>query len=102
MNYSGNKDSKVICVAWYRKDQWKRLCDISEDKLEYTYEEWKKTAKTQIKLLKKEGIRVEKVDFDIDEFVDWCIDKKYSINSKARADFAIYKNNLDNALADSE
>ena len=36
----------VMGVAWYRRDQWDRLLDISSDhaELENTYEEWKAVA----------------------------------------------------------
>jgi len=43
----------VLGVAWYRRDQWDRLLEISSDRaeLEDTYDEWKAVAEENLRNL---------------------------------------------------
>jgi hypothetical protein len=52
----------VMGVAWYRRDQWDRLLEISSDRteLEDTYDEWKAVAEENLRSLAKHGYKLRK------------------------------------------
>ena len=79
----------IIGVAWYKKDQWNRLLDISEDasELEETFEEWKSNALKKIKSIEKQGAIVEKIPVDTEELLAWCNTFRLSVNSRSRTEY---------------
>ena len=88
-----DKDTPALGVAWYRRDQWERLLEISVDRdiLEETYEEWKIYAKSKLRNLERSGIVLKKVDVDVDELLQWCKTQKKPVDGEARSLFAAKK-----------
>jgi hypothetical protein len=83
----------VIGMAWYRPDQWERLRQVSmdADELETTYEEWVAVASARFAELKSQGAHVEKVDMDVEEWVQWCFEHHKPLNADSRSEFAARK-----------
>ncbi len=80
-------------VAWYRREQWDRLLEISTDshELESTFFEWVKQANEGLKDLERAGLSVEKVDVDVEELLKWCHSNNRPVNSEARSKYVVYK-----------
>jgi len=81
----------VLSIAWYRREQWERLREISADRddLESNYEEWRLAAeKTFLELC---GARMAPVKalVDVEEPLSWCQSQGRPVDAKARAEFAI-------------
>ena len=83
----------VLGVAWYRRQQWDRLREISADKdtLEETYDEWKANAESRIPDLERDGYVLHKVDIDVDELLRWCDSQGCPVDGEARSLFAAAK-----------
>lgn len=82
-----------IGIAWYRREQWQRLRQVSSDvdDLEETYEEWLNEASQTVRILKSIGASFEKVDVDVEELLRWCKDRGLSVDANARSGFAAEK-----------
>jgi hypothetical protein len=85
--------NKIIGLAWYRKEEWKRLLQLAADPevLEKTYEEWQEMAQRHFQDLKMSGYAVRKVDVGVDELLAYCEEHKLPFDSAARSRFAAYK-----------
>lgn len=83
----------IFGLAWYKKEDWNRLLEVSEDKskIEETHDEWLKNAENAIKNFKKKGIKIEKVQIDLNELIRWCNERNLSLNGEARANFVTHK-----------
>jgi hypothetical protein len=81
---------KVVGIAWYYPEQWKRLRQTAADpeKLEKTFEEWVTTATRLAGELEAEGITVERIPVDVEEFITWCNEQGRVIDSSSRAEYA--------------
>jgi hypothetical protein len=90
-----NHDSgtTVLGVAWYRREQWNRLLEISSDRdrLEDTYEEWKSTAEKHFDELARPGFAIRRVDIDVEELLSWCGSQDRPVDGEARAQFTTMK-----------
>jgi len=80
----------VLGIAWYRRDQWSRLRELSidADELEATYEEWLSWATERMAKLKANGVTAQKVDVDVEELLNWCWKNALPVAGPARAQFA--------------
>ena len=85
--------SSHIGVAWYRREQWDRLLEISSDRdeLEDTYDEWVAMAEKRVKELGQHGYMLRKVDVDVEELVSWCNSLNRPVDGTARTEFVILK-----------
>jgi hypothetical protein len=83
----------VMGAAWYRRDQWDRLLEISSDRdeLEDTYEEWQLMAEDNLRKLSQHGYAIRKVDIDVEEPLSWCKLNHRSVDGDARSEFAVVK-----------
>ena len=89
-----NREPKVkVGIAWYKRDQWQLLLDVSvdRDELEATYAEWKKDAEKAVEQLRQGGLDVVKVNVRIEELLDWCQSQNLPVNATARSKFAAHK-----------
>lgn len=88
-----DKVTAVVGVAWYRRDQWPRLLEASADRamLEDTYDEWLQNAEKTMKSFKARGIRLEKVDVDLEQLLFWCAQRGRPVNAESRTDFTMDK-----------
>ena len=80
-------------VAWYRREQWQRLLEISLDRdgLEDTYDAWQVTAQKSMRKLSRQGYIVRKIDIDVEELLSWCHSHRRPVDGKARSEFAVVK-----------
>ena len=87
---ASGKDEMVIGVAWFRREEWPRLLEVSADRdqLEETYDEWLQSARQTLLHLRAEGQRVEKVDIGVDELLKWCQTRHVPVDASARANLA--------------
>lgn len=85
-------DEKQIAAGmmWYRRDQWDRWRDATPDwdEMSPTYEAWLREAKKGVRLYQDQGITVQRVDADLEEFLDWCRYKGVQPDGAARSQFA--------------
>jgi len=86
------KDSQlkqVLGVAWYRREQWNRLLEVSADRdeLEENYDDWLQTAEGTLKKLKLAGTVLVKVDIDVNKLVAWCVVANRPLDGAARAEY---------------
>jgi len=83
----------VTGVAWYRREQWDRLLAVSADRdmLEPTFDEWLSFAEDKVKALERQGVRLQKVDVDVDELISWCRAQNRKVDGPARTRFVIEK-----------
>ena len=93
MRKADDTSSSRIGVAWYRREQWERLLEISSDReeLEDTYDEWLAMAERRMKELARHGYMLRKVDIDVEELVSWCNSQNRPVDGTARTEFVILK-----------
>ena len=82
-----------IGVAWYRREQWDHLLEISSDRdeLEDTYDEWVAVAERRVKELGQHVYMLCKVDVDVEELVSWCNSQNRPVDGTARTEFVLLK-----------
>ena len=85
--------NNVVGVAWYRREQWPRLLEISTDRsdLEDSYDNWLVYITETFERMKSEGLDPIKVDIDTEELLAWCRSRNLPVNGKARAGYVIEK-----------
>ena len=83
----------VMGVAWYRRDQWDRLLEISSDRgeLEDTFDEWKTVAEENLRNLARHGYKFRKVAIDVEELLIWCNSQNRDVDGDARTEFTVVK-----------
>ena len=88
-----SEDKVVLGVAWYRREQYDRLLEVSEDRrdLEATYEEWRESAESNLEELQKDGVLIERIDIDVEELLRWCNEQDRPVDGKARAEYTVQK-----------
>ena len=69
-----DKELESVGVAWYLADQWELLRERADDPevLVERYEDWVEQADRMVALFKSQGMRVVKVEVDVEEVVAWC------------------------------
>ena len=83
----------VMGVAWYRREQWQRLREISADgdELGATHEEWERNAEKSLREMLKAGMYPEKVEIDVEELLHWCNEQDRPVDAGARAQYTAEK-----------
>ena len=85
------KEENKIGVAWYTKEQWKKLKKIADDfKGNETYKKWKKDMEKLMKELKKSGETPEKIYVDIEKLKKWCLKNNKPITSESRSTYVAH------------
>lgn len=79
----------VVGVSWYRAEQWADLRRVSVDAegMEAEWDQWNRTAEARLEELQRSGVRVHKVEVDVDALVLWCEARRRPVNAEARAEF---------------
>ncbi|MBN2129115.1 MAG: hypothetical protein JW741_06440 [Sedimentisphaerales bacterium] len=93
MRQESQENVYKIALAWFRREQWGRLLEVSEDRdeLEETFDEWVQVAQQRYDELRSSGYDIKKIDVDVEELVRWCLAQDRPVNGEARADFALDK-----------
>jgi len=88
-----SKPEVVVGVAWYRRQDWERLLQVSVDReeLEDTYDEWAAAMPARMAEIEQAGIEAHKIDVALDELISWCHSNGRVVDGAARADFAAHK-----------
>jgi hypothetical protein len=83
------KTGTSVGLAWYRREDWKTLCDLFPDRsaLHTTYDEWEADAKRIERQLGAQGLAVEHVIIDPAEFSGWCAVRGLVPDGAARSRF---------------
>jgi hypothetical protein len=83
----------ILGAAWYRRQQWDRLLEISSDRdeLENTYDEWKAMAEENLSILAQQGYVLRKIDIDVEELLRWCKLQNRPVDGDARVEFTLVK-----------
>ncbi len=76
-------------TVWYREDQWELLKSTASDRetLEDTYAEWVRNATKAIKRMKKRGVDLLNVDFDVVQFNQWCRANRKTPDGESRSTY---------------
>ncbi|RPH38150.1 hypothetical protein EHM92_00805 [bacterium] len=79
----------AVGIAWYRADQYFAVKAFCEDgnAMDPTYETWVTGAEEAVRQLQAQGTRVERVDFDLDDFKSWCFTNGQRPNAASRSAF---------------
>jgi hypothetical protein len=80
-------------LAWYRREQWQRIRDISDDAddMHDSYEDWLSSAEQRFKEIKATGMNIQKVDIDSEQLILWCNMRGKAVDGKARSDYVSEK-----------
>lgn len=84
-----SEEQRVFGISWYKPEQWLRLKEISEDrdKLDDTYEDWRRNANIAIQELQAAGVAVKRVNVNPEELLAWCNKERVPVNGKSRAEY---------------
>lgn len=84
-----NEKTQAVGVAWYRREQWPRLLEISADRdtLEDSYDEWLAHASNTFEFLKRNDLSPIQVDIDTEELLAWCRARNLPVNADARTNY---------------
>lgn len=79
----------VVGLAWFDRKQWQRLAEIVEDRneLDETYEKWEQSARDAVRVIERQGQKVERVHVEVESLVSWCKEKGVPVNGKSRAEY---------------
>jgi len=83
----------AVGIAWYRREQWPRLLEISADRsdLEDSYDNWLVHVTEAFETMRNEGLDPVKVDVDTEELLAWCRRRNLPVSAKARARYVTEK-----------
>ena len=79
----------VVGVAWFERSQWKRLTEVVENRneLDETYEQWEQGALDAVRMIERQGQKVERVHVEVESLVLWCKAKGLRVNGQSRAEY---------------
>ena len=84
---------ETIGVPWFTEETWPRLlkvCVTEADLMPDTYSEWIALAEPRFTQHVADGLPVERVLIDPDEWVDWCEVNGLPVDGRTRAAFAAF------------
>ena len=83
----------VTGILWWKPKQWEKAKQISSDGhvFDDTYQDWQEGAEKALKNFHDLGIKVYKIEIELDELVKWCKDQKMPFDLKARSKFVSMK-----------
>ena len=81
---------RVVAFPWYRAAEWPRLRELAPDreKMQESYEQWAALAGQALREMRRQGLRVLKVDISLAKMEAWCKAQDRELDSKARAEYA--------------
>ncbi|MEW6356388.1 MAG: hypothetical protein AB1696_08690 [Planctomycetota bacterium] len=87
MKVDQSRREGVVGIAWYKPTQWKLLHESSEDtdELDGTYLQWSDAASDMMRQLRLAGVRVQRVDIDVEDLIKWCKEKGVAVNGESRS-----------------
>lgn len=87
-----SKTDKVIGIATYNINDWKRLLELSDDRefLESTWEEWNDNFHIYSDELIKQNIQFKEILIDLDDLEKFCKLNKLKVDGNSRSQFTTY------------
>jgi len=87
------RQTQVVGVGWYRREQWPLLRAEAVDpaKLEDTYDEWLRIGQKLVLDLATAGVTAKRVDVDVNHLVAWCHESARPLDAAARAEYVTRK-----------
>jgi len=85
--------SKTVNIAYYEKKDYDYFLSIIDDK-ESMHDSWEEWHQAFLKLknhLVSQGFPIKVVTVDLNELINYCIDKKIKNDGKARSQFVADK-----------
>jgi len=78
-----------IGLAWFDREQWKRLTEVVSDRstLDDTFEDWERGARDAVAQMRAEGHRVKEVPINVDQLMAWCRLRGVAPDSSSRAEY---------------
>ena len=88
-----NNADNVMCIAWFRRDQWFLLKQkvVDPEIIEDTYEEWEEEAEKLVQKFIALGKSIKNIDVDIFELEEWCKTNGLANDATARSQYAAQK-----------
>ncbi len=79
-----------VALAWYDAAQWAKLKQVAEDadKLDDSYEAWRRSAENLERELRRKGIEIKRVHIVVESLVVWGTSRQRPVNGKARSEYA--------------
>ncbi len=85
---------EAIGVSWFTAETWLRLREVVDsteaDLLPATYDEWIALAEPRFAQHIANGLPMERVLIDPDEWVEWCWLNELPVDGRTRAAFAAF------------
>ena len=77
-------------MPWFTAETWPRLLEVVDDAdlMPATYEEWIALVEPRFAQHIADGLPVERVYIDPDEWVEWCKSNDMPIDGRGRSAFA--------------
>ena len=81
---------QIVGMVWYKPEDYDACLGIMADrhKLFANFHQWRMSAETGEKKLRRQGKTVIRVFIDPETFYGWCQDRKLDINADARNQYA--------------
>jgi hypothetical protein len=86
-------DDLVVGFGWYDRAQWQRLTEVVPDRseLDSTFEQWETSATETFEGLRRNGVKVKRIDVDVEAMLAWCAERSLPLTSEARAEYITYE-----------
>ncbi len=80
----------AVGIAWYRREDYRRILEIMEDAAELpaTYDEFLAMFARGERMLKAAGRIVVRAQIEPDKFIAWCRHRHMKLDTQARMEFA--------------
>ncbi len=77
----------AVGVAWYRRQEWESLRQLSADRddLEETYDDRLRAATARLAEIEGSGVKPQKIDIAVDHLMAWCDSQGRVLDAAARA-----------------
>ena len=83
---------QLMGFAWYRASEFDDFRTACTDKMADSYEAWLPGAeKGFAEMSKKPGLKVQKVDMGLKDFLAWCEEQGLEPNGKARTRYVNFR-----------
>jgi hypothetical protein len=77
-------------VLWLHPADYPRFREICGPSVDDTYEAWRNQVERKLKALTRQGVEVERVLINPDEFAEWCKENGYELDGEGRAVYPAY------------
>jgi len=85
--------SLFVGIAYYERKDWDLFLSVIDDReeVEDTWEEWYKGFRKAKMDLISRGLNVKEVNINVNDLIDYCLERKIKNNGKTRSQYAAEK-----------